>query len=463
MGGYIFLFLVIFFVYQRVTSKGGVTPNSGDQPAAGIIGGSFVWLFVFVIIIIGAELFNTSIVASYALASPILFPGFISKLFSQFGLVKTSYYLSKISFFYFARDRFSGAILRGLQAANHSKNAIHKQKYLLWLKRKILNRKGKIYSGTMVMYVILESLSQSENAESTASKLDILTNIGSTSIPASVSSLALKLSLAPALEKPDWKLIFQRCDQWDTPAKNSLAKCLREFCGVYVLHDPVYTRTSLFFKSITLWRYPALRHFLKSQKSILLNRDDSSEPTDALLDLWQSRTEPALLYRMLTNTESRNQWCMRAAEIGVQNTEAAWSRIERSVAQATHQNSKNGGVLSTSEREHIEHRCKTLYYLTHTIEKKRAEKLKDHGIYHFLDWWRILQILNDLEPYKDTQLLAFSNMHNTLWNWVADLWNIKKERCLAHFIAGTCAPYAERAGITRMHEIMCNVASGYCR
>ena len=100
-----------------------------------------------------------AIVYAYSLLFAVLiFPSIVSKITSLFGWVKLSYVGGGISYFYFNRSVFSGALMRGIQATYHLSSDQKKRDALHWLKARCLRRKGKIYSGEMVLVVIIDCL-----------------------------------------------------------------------------------------------------------------------------------------------------------------------------------------------------------------------------------------------------------------------------------------------------------------
>ncbi len=191
-------------------------------------------------------------------------------------------------------------------------------------------------------------------------------------------------------------------------------------------------------------------------------RESSETDELPLSELWQFNR---LVEKQTKNlkkrlSEKKPVWLERATVLGVWDLHQAESLIDSSLNKVIAL--KTGTLISEEDEqwEHYERHHKNLQYIMQSVESRLQAKSLGHGIQNYLDWLKIKTILHELANDEGFQSAAFSSVHLTLWNWVADLWNIKKERCLVHFIASNCGPWARDNGYRQMHELMLGLTLG---
>lgn len=467
LGGLGLVIGIIILVY-RLNNKGG---TKSDQRANQYGYALLIWAIFLLLSFIPKSTSLISIATNVALiaCTPLLLlPSLLSALIACFGRVKLSYYIGKLGFFYFGRNPTAGGLLRGYQAAKTLKNVEHQREALLWLRSRYQKHTGKIYSGEMVMYIIIDALLTKPNDdEYLAQRLNLLDGIGQSSIPRGVSVLACKLALIPALSRGDWDAINDIAEQWNTPASNGIAKYLKEFYGRYVKYSHVFSKFDCWFWSLVIFRNKDIMKLSRDTIDKLKERENSFEPEASFIEsLWinnnkkMSEVEKKNQLESLLANHVIDKWKNRASTIGVLQIDNAWDAIERSVHQHPQFKIDHDCIEDDEQYERKQSLQKNLRYLEGSIQRKLSEKLPGSGFEHYMDWLKVLNILHELKTHKHEQLLAFSIVHNVLWNWAADLWNNKKERCLVHFIATVCAPLALECNFKEMHKILSGITRG---
>ncbi|HED33138.1 MAG TPA: hypothetical protein ENJ08_02825 [Gammaproteobacteria bacterium] len=408
---------------------------------------------------------NTTAIVYLGLSSIFLFPGFFSKITSVFGWVKTSYYLGRISYFYFNRNVFAGALMRGLQATYHQRSNETREKSLRFLKSRYLRRKARIYSGEMVLIVIIDAfLLRPNDAQYMARQLRLLQGIGRASIPKCVSIYASKLALAPALANNDQGEIHKLIYQWSTPATNYITEYLKRVHMVHFRDAGFFTHLSCKYRQLFMIKKPLLVNFPKHLKATEKHSKDTTDRQSSVEYLFSTQAmeqDRAQRYREIMLSESQqSHWKKRAQTLGVWQADQAWNDIARSVERCLSQKTNTITHLDDSQNEQIDKLQKNLHYICQSISRRRETEDLGYGVQNFMDWIKIRQILHELKVDSIAFDTAFITNHNIIWNWVADLWNIKKERCLVHFIASVCAPIAIDCGQKDFYDTLQGIVQG---
>lgn len=466
---------VIILIY-RLNSNGNQKEGvSGDKPASSNV--SLLLCIVLLVLWVGSlagwfvivELQkNIPIIAVVIGTYLLLSPHLISLVFSKLGWVKTSYYIGGLSYVVFGRNPYSCALFRGYCAAQKHKTNDEKRQSLQWLKNKFLAHRGKIYSGDMVMATIIDcQLARPDDALYLAAQLKQREGIARASIPKAVSRLAFRCAIGPALANNQWQEVGRIADQWDTPANNRLAKYVKEYCGAYIFKHRMFSKINATYYRLYTLGYPALRCLPKRYKAAGdydQARANKRYDVDALSQLATVDEQTMATFQSrLLSTSQQQRWQQRAKELGAWQAEDAWQKIEQSVQLCLTQKS---GIDQTQNRDekrldNIDHQYKNLNYLGHSIARRLHSKELGYGAQNFMDWSKMEAILNDIQSDPSAQISAFQSIENIIWNWVADLWNIRKERCLVHYICVKCGPLANQSGNKELHKLLTGITQGH--
>jgi len=440
-GSFFLIFLVIAIV-NALRGGGGV---SGDQ--RGRRHGRWTLVFIFLAVLL------------YVIAD----------LTACFGWVRVSYYLGKLNIFSLGRDPKALDLYRAFQAASRISNEEKRREAMRWLYEKCHKEKGKLFSGQMIMFIIIDAqLTRPHDHSYLVKRLGLLKYIASVSIPKPVSILASKHALAPALANKDWNNIRAVCDQWDTPAKNYLVKYLREFHGHYICKDLYFSKINCWFYKLRILTQRELLTFCQQSLAELEQTQEVSTGEDPKIQLLQAQAplESELITSIreeLSNLEQKERWLKRAEELGVKQVPESWDMLMDSINQCNKLKIESEVIESEQEYQRFEQLHKNLFYINASISKKLDKKMKGSSLPHLLDWLQVMHILQELQINKANQLQAFDRIHLTLWDWVADLWNIRKDRCLVHQIAMACHPLAIDIGNREFAKVLTDITSGACR
>ncbi len=462
MGGVGLLILIIFIAIRWSSRNKGV---SGDKPADS---SARPLIFIGVALTGFLVILQHSEIAALLYLVPtliLILPSLFSKITSLSGQVKLSYYLGGISYIYFRRNVFAGALMRGLQATYNQRSDEAKRKSLRFLKSRYLRRKAKTYSGEMVLVVIIDALLlKPHDKKHMAQQLKLLQGTGKASIPKCVSVYASKLALAPALANDDQDEIHKLIYQWSTPATNYITEYLERVHLIHFKGAGFFTRLSCRYRQLFMIKKTLLVNFpkrLKPCEQYNSNATDDKNPVEYLFSIQTMEKDRIQHYRdkMLSDNQ-QSHWKKRAQELGVWQADEAWGDITHSVERCLSQKSNTCNTLDDQQNEQIDRLQKNLHYICQSVSRRLESSDLGYGAQNFMDWIKIRQILHELKVDRLAFDTAFTTNHNIIWNWVADLWNIKKERCLAHFIASVCAPIARDCAQHDFYDTLHGIVQG---
>lgn len=462
MGGIGLVIIIVFIAIRWSSSAKGVSGDKVSDHKGNLLAVLSIFFLGF---IFSWKLSESAIFIYPVFASIFLFPSILSRLTVRLGLVKISYFLGSISYFYFRRNVFAGALMRGLQATHHQRTDEAKRKSLRFLKSRYLRRRATTYSGEMVLVVIIDALLlKPHDKKYMAQQLKLLQGIGKTSIPKCVSVYASKLALAPALANDDQQEIHKLIYQWSTPATNYITEYLRRVHLVHFRGAGFFTRLSCRYRQLFMVKKPLLVNFpkhLKASEKNNNNATDDKKPVEYLFSIQTMEEDRVQHYhdKMLSDNQ-QSHWKKRAQELGVWQADEAWDEITHSVRRCLSQKSNTSNTRDDLQNEQIDKLQKNLHYICQSVSRRLESNDLGYGVQNFMDWIKIRQILYELKVDSIAFDTAFTTNHNIIWNWVADLWNIKKERCLAHFIANVCAPVAKDCGQHDFYDTLHGIVQG---
>ena len=462
VGGAILCLWLIIYLVNRFLVKGSV---DGDNLPVSIVIPCFMWFVNAVIFALLLEIFKdfpiiSQTVLTFLLLFLLFFPSVISWFTVKLGMVKTSFYLGQLARVYFYRNYFAGGLLRGFQAVQKIKNEADKKQALFWLRSRYLTRKRYLFSGEIVMFIIIDSLiKEPDNYENLARQLSLLNGIPKKSVPKGVSLLAIKYSLAETLPTNDWQKVCSISKQWDTPAYNRIAKYLLAFHTFHFEASTIKNKLKYYWCVLFIWRFmwrfSAIKAWAISNKSsneddiVMGTSNDSAIPIESVWHaVLQKKCIDNALSDRLFSKENEIKWSERAKELGVWQFDGVWQGLLASsrVLEDSSEETEHNAISSDQSYLEIEEHINALKYIERSIEKKIEPRLLGTGIEHSIDWIKILNILDYLEVDKAAKISAFSGCYITLWNWIAALWNDKSEYRLAHSIANECLPLARECG-----------------
>jgi hypothetical protein len=468
------LIAILIFIFRNSRSASTTTGVGGNTCANPYKYGHALGLWLFILTAYG-YLSENAVAAKfifYAICAVLVFPSFFSYLTSLLGAYKISYFLGRISFLYFGRSAYAGALYRGLQAVDRLKDQSVKTAALYWLKSRYVKRHRAIYSGEMALIVIIEAkLKRPGDPRYLAGQLDLLDGIGKASIPGPVSRYASKIALAPALSDGNWEDIVRKAKQWDTADSNPISQYLLFYFQRHIEKSKAPLFPALLTDQLVLSGYKPiyrLPEYLRDPTPLNIDM----QKMDVLPALWlmrphQRRSKDKHWYleqfSKKLSDESRIYWLRRSRELDVWNPEQSWKNIVASVHRYATLSASGMEGNNTDPNDAKEQRFKHLKYIGDSIERRLEKHKTTYGIGDFLDWMNIWQNLSALKPNEQDLNTAFTAIHDTLWSWIVLMWNKKTNRCLAHHMATVCAPIADACGLEDFHDTLRGIEMGFYR
>jgi len=462
LGGLVFIVVLIIFLIRNFTGKKGINGDQKDNVRGNYISIWVISILAWLIIKNDHPDNYLALFGLYLWLAIFTQPSIISKMWAMSAMYKGCYYLSSLCYFRNGRNLFAGRLMSSLEACHRLKSDEDKRQALIWLKSRYQKRKAKkkILSGDMVMITIIEAyLAKPDDAYYLASQLDLLKGIATASIPRCVSRYALRLGLAPALANADWDRIYACAKQWNTPAINPLAKYIT---ALYEFHR-LEKRTLAVRLRCGLWRMfymfnPYLWKLAQQFKEAKHLSVDVESKAEVIQSLWKNSKLAELNrtnYRgCLLNTEAQKRWRLRSQQLGVWDEGEAWQKIEQTVLRTLPEESASDAIADEQAYQLMEQKYKKLHYLLQAIERRLDADEVGSGAQNFIDWLHVRALLLELATSKHFTDTAFSSNHEILWQWVADLWNVAKQHCLVHFMAGIFEPMAKQNGYTEFHALL---------
>ena len=458
MGGVGGVILFVFIVRMIMSASRGGSGGKSSNVSQNTYGlALWVWLPIVISLSYVASENETLGYILFIIYIPLLVPSLFSFIFSYFGHHKLSYYLGKWSFVYFGQDKLAGGLYRGVQAVSRQSTFEQKNQSLIWLKSKFLNSKGKIYSGDMIMFTIISAhIDRPNDPIYLGSKLSLLKGIGSASVHQKIGQYASRLALAPVLARRDWIQMQTVSQQWNQLGRNSLTKLILSYSDR--VFNKRYSRLGVEYLKLLNWRRSNVIKLLQEFEQFAKNKRKINNKME-MVDLWQfEKIDEKQLKLFETELEkSFNQWCDRAEALGCWDRNYMLTELSKSVK--TLVSTKLGSSLSEDDDSYyqLEQQHKSLNYVAQNVQNRLNSGSIGCGIQNYMDWMTMKNILKDLSMNEEVHAVVFTSIHNLIWNWVAALWNDKKERSLVHFIATDCMPHASKNGLKDFHKLLLGI------
>jgi hypothetical protein len=450
MGGLAF---IILFVLAYIWNSQQPEKSEGDTTAGNTVG-------IVTAIVIAAILTSFSTTSHLAIsisfhliALCLIFPVIPTRIAVLFGRTKLAYYFGSFSLIRFSKNTYSANLYYGFLAAMKNANDEKRHEHLEWLNEKFLKRSQSLYSGEIIMFTIIDA--NLTAAHKLPDKLKLLRGLPRASIPKPISKLAYKYALAFELPNNNIGNIVDISNQWGTGTTNHLAKFMLKACDAI---------TNPFAKRGWRLKLLKLRARVPNEIYLWLSRIESQHKNSSKLnDLTHSQKVQELirfginnnssdysqtkeLLKHLASPESKSNWSVRAHELGVWQIEELWEKINNRLLSFEPSNNQSGLIADEQRYLELENHHKALGYLERSILTRVEPKISGASSQHLIDWLKVLDIMSELAVDSASELTAFSSIHNTLWNWLAALWNDKEERRLAIHIATWCIPRAKKCG-----------------
>lgn len=422
-----------------------------------------------------------------ALASIVLVPTLWRRaVFQPLGMVKTSYFLGKLSLFSFRKDVYGAGIycgMRALMAGIKSKDPGSARKTdadRAWLLAKI--PKVQHFSGaTAVSYVFIED--RALHSDTIRNQLLALRYCKKSNIPKEAFVFALNWLAADLAERGDWEKIKYIHTHWARSILWSDGNFLRWVGDIALGKKPKPSHIWL------KWRY-----FLSGNRSFStlfsqldsydssLNISSASEhqpevtysfqngaillaKMDAIKDLPSSEDyyrHVADYWAQLLSDSSQHQfWTERAKQLGVTNYLAVVDEIEKTVQNALQHGSISvsgsaertaGHMLENARRKSREEYFERLETLNETISYREKQDIRAQVAW--LEWIEFLTLYAYLARDESDRSLAYHQSSRAWSHCAVTLWNYHYERFISYCILGWLCEEAEHFNDAEMLRVM---------
>lgn len=404
----------------------------------------------------------------------VAFPSFIAQIFIRVGWVRASYYLGRIASFRHANDIPAGALFYGWLALQRRPE---EEKPLLksWLDKKVERNGYDFGTGRMVMYVLLNSEKVSDRE--VYDRLRVLKDASPQGVPSNLGAYVFKWMLASDLAGKNWEDIVTTCNQWRLVRFIPLASYIVAYHARATNSEKIELGMFAYPIVYLLAGRPSWVKDLPMPKVLTKgnNDSDSNSTGNELIDVsqeqvitaeWQayinSSDEQVKLdagWKVLFEDESfKKKWLERVSELSNFNQEKILATLEESISDFL---SVRGGVNIESDAvyEEIEHGLSRIRILMNAVEKRRVQRALLNGNYEFKEWLRIHTLIRSLSQYDQIDTQVYYLVRDISWNWVADLYNIKKEKGLAFLISKSLRPLVVKHGDNELAKILYGVYS----
>ncbi|WP_226664351.1 hypothetical protein [Microbulbifer aggregans] len=435
------LFWVLIFALRAYNSSEHKGQKASSQAR---ILGFFVWVLAVITFLIFRPYDNPGSVAALVAIVFFLFPSIWIKAPIAAGWIIPSYYLSFLILRVNGHAIRAGAAFNGYRALLRKPHisAEKRKKILSWLLRKIEREKGRITSGDMLLHAVLNTDGAPDELER---QLDTLFYLRKECVPLPMVRFCFARLLAQALGEQDWKKVASISNKWRKKWRLPLATLIE-----LSYHRHMKTRRVDPFSYFFLWlecgcpRWLSQLPFSKATEDAAGDRGDPAELKPRLV---QSALTGKLLdpeigsANILLSPDQLAAWKSRAQTLHCRNPEAAIAKIEQSLTAAC-ENSPLSTAMSTPGDDALNR----LRYQARSIYRRQASKQLQAGSVEFQEWLNFVSAYEQLASDKNDRYEAYSLVEGVIWNWMADLWNIKKERHLAFMICGYMNPHAQEFG-----------------
>ncbi|WP_308364965.1 MULTISPECIES: hypothetical protein [unclassified Microbulbifer] len=453
-GAVVIIIWIIFFALRGSNSDQSTAKKTTTWPR---VLGLVVWLIAIVALIISSP-YDTPASAAILIAVLLaMFPSVWIRLPIKIGWIAPSYYLSFLILRVNGHALRAGAAFNAYRALLNKRNASEefRRKTIRWLHSQVMRNKGKISSGDMLLCVLLDA---EKNDTDTIRQLEILYFLRKKSVPLPMIRFAFARLTAGLLANEDWKRIAITSNKWRSKWSLPLASLI-EYCYHRRMKTRYVDPASYFF----LWLRCGCPRWLSQ-----LPLDKAAEQSADLDDcdpaqLKQRLVQCALSSKPIDRDKLSHEhllpagqlavWKERAQALHCREPEAAVAGIERSLATISG-NAATDQPMTNASGQDTEEALTRLRFHAESIHRRQTGGHLQAGSVEFQEWLNFIAVYEQLANDSNDRYEAYSLVEVIVWNWMADLWNIKKERHLAFMMCGYMNPHAREFGseASRVYE-----------
>jgi len=453
MGGAVIIIWLIIFAINASRGKEQPAKNATNWPQ---IFGIIIWLAAIIALLASAPYDTPARVATLIATLFMLLPSVWIRLPVKAGWIAPSYYLSFLLLIVNGQALRAGAAFNAYRALLNKRNACgdFRRETISRLRGKTMRSKGNITSSDMLLCVLLDTDQDTADA---MRRLETMSLLRKETVSVRMIRFAFARLMASALAEENWKKIALLSNSWRSKWRLPLASLI-ECC----YHRRMKTRAVNPVTFRYLWlrcgcpRWISQLPLDKAENGTELDQNDPAQLKQQLVQYALSNQpidRDNLSPEHLLPAEQFAVWKQRAQALHCRAPDAAVAGIERSLATISGNAATDQPMTGVSGQD-IEEALARLRYHAESIHRRQTGGDLQVGSVEFQEWLNFISIYEQLTSDRNDRYEAYSLVEIIVWNWMADLWNIKKERHLAFLMCGYMNPHAREFGseASRVYE-----------
>lgn len=443
MAGGILIFWLIIFLIRTVRKSNG-EENTNQETQWPLIIGFFIWV---------ASAISLSVALPYkepidgvivAIVVILLLPSVWLKVPIKAGWIVPTYCLS------FLALRINGDALRAGAAFNSYRAMLNKRDFpadkraevIEWLRSRVMRHKGNINGGDMMMFLLLAIDSGNQTV---LPHLDAMSHLPKKSTPTPLARFAFAHLVAHALADKNWLTVGRVSMEW---RKNwrlplaSLIECCYHRAAKSKKVNPL-TYWSLWLRcGCPSWLSKLPLDVVGLQNTPAGKEDWPSIKTNLVIS--SLRGEPQEQGNMATmlSADWRDHWHKRAYALHCHDAEKAVALIEQSLQHVIGSPSPEQNHVTPNGKD-VSDVFTRLRYQADAIYRRQTSGDLRAGAIEFQEWLNFIETYGQLSVNDHSRYEAYSIVESVVWNWMADLWNIRTEKQLAFMMCSYMYPHAK--------------------
>lgn len=453
MGGGIVALWIIILIARSVSSgseqKGKPIPAESGLSVMALV----VWMVCFILLLPTlAEGDWTLRLVIWPLVILFLLPSQVARLTIRLGLVRTSYCLGRLALYANRRSQLAGALFYGWRALQrHPRDSRRYARGLDFLQWRL--QRPKVFSGGIMLMQLLMRMDDLDE-ERRYARLRLMKHLDFETIPRALARHAFDVLAAHALARGDWAEIRASGDTWRRA-------CYVPLAGLLVTHHK-RARGEKRFADIGLrylyWLGSGRPKWLDQLPPVPLDTAETAAAPaapshDALLAQAAARVRHGqalapLQADWLASLRSPGfaaTWTSRAAALGCRDTTGAVEAVRASVRSCL-AHGDTSVLDDDAQAQALDLQFEKLRFLTRAITRRQESQQLMPGNLEFEEFLNFCELLHSFTGSQTVRYQAYAIAEHAVWNWMADLWNLRLERGLAYFMCGAMIVPASEFG-----------------
>ena len=447
MSGLVGVIWIIIIIY-RIANRDKESKSAKTTTQWPLVIGFLVWFGAASTLIYIYPIDRTSDVGVIAAIVILCVPWLWLWIPIQAGWVKGTYYLSFMRLRSYGESLRAGAAFNALCALDQKSSVTSdaRREHVEWIRRKACETSKRATSGALMMWVLLEF---DKDSDRFAKPLSDMHHVKKGTVPTEMATYAFARLMAYWLPKKDWDQIARISNQWRKKWRLPLATLIE-------LHYHKVTGTAK-VGTLAYWYF-----WMRCGSPYWLHRlpigdaGDSSDDDGADMD-WDAVKASVVVAALdgqrclfeesgaaLLPENWRHKWRRRAELLHCRDADASLENIVMSLGAMSQLSEDSQG--GERDEEAADYALTRIRYLANAIRVRQESGKLQSGMVEFQEWLNLSEVFEALIDDSNMDFQAFSILEYTVWNWMADLWNIKAEKSLSYMLCSYMHPYASKFG-----------------